>query len=269
MESKRVSSSSLSSSPISWAPGNHSAPQESEWLRETRLEMNDRMKVMEALLGEDEDSSTRIENYDKRRLEVLQMLEEFNNEYCSLAEKYDGLMSKLDPESDSGSGLGSGSVPSSSNTSKKIVESCGDRKLEISGSCLNAIFGEPDTDIEFEYLKQLEKELTDHDYSLTRHQDTAGDIREDDSEQGNTWSDLNSQVTKLMEDNLQQQAELAKRNIEKKITINRLRSQIKHLKGENRELQTCMRCSKSGGKGKQMSKLKRMFSGKLFDIGCS
>jgi hypothetical protein len=71
-----------------------------------------------------------------------------------------------------------------------------------------------------------------------------------------------------MEENLRQQAELARRNIEKKLVIDKLRLQLEHLKAENRSLQGCISCSKDGEKRNSLQR-RGLLSGKFFGGGCT
>ncbi|KAE8689395.1 Tetratricopeptide repeat (TPR)-like superfamily protein [Hibiscus syriacus] len=85
----------------------------------------------------------------------------------------------------------------------------------------------------------------------------------------NTWF----RVTKLMEETLRQQAELLRRNEEKRETINRLRLKLEHLKSENKilHLQKCLYCSNIGLKRNhsQRSRSTGLFLGRFFNGGCS
>ncbi|EEF49361.1 protein NETWORKED 3A [Ricinus communis] len=252
----------------SLAADNHNSIQQSQWLRATLSDMNKRMRAIMTLLAEDENSSAKTKNYDNRRLELFQMLEHFNNSYCSLAEKYDRLRSKLCHVTDSGL------IPSSSNANNKtrLVGGLDDPKPELSVSCLDSILSDADVDCDNEKAIDLcdKKGINKINYNnLVRDQSIDADVLKASSEQGNssehggTWFELKFQVTNLMEENLRQQAELARRNIEKKLIINRLQLQLEHLKGENKDLQSCISCLKAVDKDKQfqMSKLRRMFSG--------
>lgn len=84
----------------------------------------------------------------------------------------------------------------------------------------------------------------------------------------NTWCELKFQITNLTEENLRQQAELARRNIEKKLIIDKLRLQLEHLKAENRSLQGCISCSKDGEKRHSLQR-RGLLSGKFFGGGCT
>lgn len=83
-------------------------------------------------------------------------------------------------------------------------------------------------------------------------------------------SGLDSQITQLVEDNLQQLVELARRNDEKRETIKHLQSEIEALKRENRALQISSRYSNADSEHdqSQITRHGRISVSKLFR-GCS
>ncbi|CAK7328388.1 unnamed protein product [Dovyalis caffra] len=267
------------------APGDHDSYQHSPWLQETLSDMNERMKAMTTLMEEDGDSSDRVESHYKRRLDLVQMLEEFNRSYCYLAEKYDRLRGKFHYVNDSGPTPSYSATDSNKDT---IIESSDNSNLEVLDSHPEYAVEDPEikcdsTHFDIEYLdkivdelilteeckmelkakleigeNQMDKKARDFfqvedsstnmsDYGAV--QATARDNSEGGSyEWENTWCELKFQITNLMEENLQQQAELARRNIEKRLVIDKLRLQLEQLKAENRALQSCISCLKVGEK---------------------
>ncbi|KAF2322955.1 hypothetical protein GH714_032420 [Hevea brasiliensis] len=199
------------------------------------------------------------------------------------------------------------SACSDTNKKIKLARSSNDSKLELFDSYLDSTLEDPgadcdSTDFSFEYLNmpleelmsaephsmkmkkkldirenQCNEKATDlcdvginmmtDDLNLAQDQATVRDLSESSYEQANTWSELNFQVTKLIEENLKQQVELARRNIQKKVVINRLRSQLEHLKSENKALQSSISRLKVGEKPNQlqMAKLKKCFQVSSFD----
>ncbi|CAN0870175.1 hypothetical protein LINGRAHAP2_LOCUS9451 [Linum grandiflorum] len=79
------------------------------------------------------------------------------------------------------------------------------------------------------------------------------------------WPEFKFQVAKLMEENLWQQAELVRRNFEKKVTIHRLQLQVEHLKRQNMALRDSISFFIMRGKNHHCftSKLHRLWD-KLF-----
>ncbi|OVA09654.1 KIP1-like [Macleaya cordata] len=104
-------------------------------------------------------------------------------------------------------------------------------------------------------------------FELGQNQD--GEFVMGSLERETMWSDMRFQVSKLIEDNLQQQSKLIRRNDEKREAIKDLCFQLNKLTEENRTLQTCYRCSRVGMKQNksQISKLKGLILGKFLG-GC-
>ncbi|KAF9626308.1 hypothetical protein IFM89_032157 [Coptis chinensis] len=87
-----------------------------------------------------------------------------------------------------------------------------------------------------------------------------------DMDREKMWANLRSQVSMLMEDNLRQQAELIRRNDEKRNAIKDLCYHLEKLTDENKTLKSCcLRCSKVGKKQNQsqLSKLRELILGKI------
>ncbi|KAJ6754553.1 PROTEIN NETWORKED 4A [Salix purpurea] len=238
MEIIEVSSSSV-------VPGDRDSPQHSQWLQKTLSDMNERMQTMMTLLEEDGNSPDRVASHSKRRLELVQMLEEFNR-----------ILSNKDTP----------------------LESSDNSNLEISDSYPQFVVEDPEikcdsANFDVEYLDKLVDELmlTEECKMKLKEklQATARDFSEGSGyEWDNTWCELRFQITNLMEENLQQQTELARRNIEKKLVIDKLRLQLEHLKAENRSLQNCISCLKVGEKRKSLQ-IRGLLSGKFFGGGCT
>ncbi|XP_011045807.1 PREDICTED: uncharacterized protein LOC105140611 [Populus euphratica] len=294
----------IEASSCSFAPGDRDSPRHSQWLQKTLSDMNERMKAMMTLLEEDGDSLDRVASRCKRRLELVQMLEEFNRSYRHLAETCDRLSSKFLVK-DSGPAPLHSTIDSNKDTP---IESSDNSNSEILDSHPQYVVEDPEikcdsTNFDVEYLDKLVDELmlteeckmklkakreirenqmdkkgrdffrvesistNMNDYGEV--QATARDFSEGSGfEWDNTWCELKFQITNLMEENLQHQAELARRNIEKKLVIDKLRLQLEHLKAENRSLQGCISCSKDGEKRNSLQR-RGLLSGKFFGGGCT
>ncbi|KAJ6314952.1 hypothetical protein OIU78_018436 [Salix suchowensis] len=270
MEIIEVSSSSV-------VPGDRDSPQHSQWLQKTLSDMNERMQTMMTHLEEDGNSPDRVASHSKRRLELVQMLEEFNRSYRYLAETYDRLRSKF---------LVKDSRPAplytaidnpeikcdSANFDVEYLDKLVD-ELMLTEECKMKLkekreIGENQMDKRGRDFFQVESIRTNmNDYGEV--QATARDFSEGSGyEWDNTWCELRFQITNLMEENLQQQTELARRNIEKKLVIDKLRLQLEHVKAENRSLQNCISCLKVGEKRKSLQ-IRGLLSGKFFGGGCT
>ncbi|KAJ0111455.1 hypothetical protein Patl1_02565 [Pistacia atlantica] len=197
-----------------------------------------------------------------------------------------------------------------SDNQKRVAESFNDPKLAAFDSHSDSIIGDPDAecdianfDFDIEYLNRLADELLSTEQRKmnletkiifedkemdqeTTESSNKEEIKMNASELGpattrdfatdiyrweNTWPEIKIQVTKLMVENLQQKAELLKRNQQKRKTINRLREEIERLKNENRTLQNYTKFSKVELKRSQsqMSRLSESIFSKFFKVGCS
>ncbi|KAL5860774.1 hypothetical protein ACOSQ3_002089 [Xanthoceras sorbifolium] len=302
------------SSSCSWSPNKRDSLHQSLWLQTTLSELDKKMKAMMTLLGEDDNSSVQgIEIYDNRKPQLVQMLEDINKSYRSLAEQHDQLRSKSHHVLHSGSWSSS----SSSNSRKKIQQSSGNQrmvtgsfnvpKLEAFDSHSDSVAEDPNVEcdtahIDFEHLNKLADELMSDEpckmnFKTTKISDNEMDketteipnneeTKMNGSELGqattryfvigssgreSTWPELKFQVSKLLEENLRQLAELLKRNDEKRKIINELQAQLKSSKGANRALQSCLSFREADIKLNQFqrSRSRGLSFSKFFKLGCS
>ncbi|KAK2666034.1 hypothetical protein Ddye_004608 [Dipteronia dyeriana] len=84
----------------------------------------------------------------------------------------------------------------------------------------------------------------------------------------NAWPELKFQVTKLLEENLRQLAELLKRNDEKRKIITELQAQLEHSKSEKR---ACLCSPEADIKRNQFQRSRShgLSFSKFFKVGCS
>lgn len=232
-------------------------------------------------------------HYGNRKLEIKYMLEEYNRSYRSLAEKYDCLKFIF---------VNTLYSPSSSDTE---IFQCNVKSPDIksaavdrSDKCSNDIFNK-------EFLSKLRDELVSsklrrqnsdkiveegenniyrritaradidnaeikmNKFELYRVKDVHPSV--DIARWESRWNELNSQVTMLMEENLQHQEEITRRNNEKREAIKELQQQIQCLKSENRALHSSLRFTKEKFKPYRspISRLADTISNKLWRRGCS
>ncbi|GAY59221.1 hypothetical protein CUMW_192960 [Citrus unshiu] len=251
----------ISSSSCSWSPDKLDSPLQSLWLRTTLSESEKKMKAMMTLLEEGEVMSVETDDIrNRRKPELIKMLEDFNRSYRALAEQCDKLRSKSHHLLHSGSSSTSSSsrkMGHPSNNQKRTVGGFDDPKFEASDTQSESAVEVPDVECNsanshFEYLNRLADELM-----------SSGPGRK------NTWHELKFQLTKLMEESLRQQAELLKRNDEKRKIIDKLRAHIECLRNQNRALQSDLRFSKVEVKSNQTSRLSGLSFNKFFKAGCS
>ncbi|KAJ6777042.1 PROTEIN NETWORKED 4A [Salix koriyanagi] len=246
------------------------SPQHSQWLQKTLSDMNERMQTMMTLLEEDGNSPDRVASHSKRRLELVQMLEEFNRSYRYLAETYDRLRSKFLVKDSRPAPLYT-AIDSNKETP---IESSDNSNLEISDSYPQFVVEDPEikcdsANFDVEYLDKLVDELmlTEECKMKLKEKREIGE-NQMDKRGRDIFPSRKFQITNLMEENLQQQTELARRNIEKKLVIDKLRLQLEHVKAENRSLQNCISCLKVGEKRKSLQ-IRGLLSGKFFGGGCT
>lgn len=199
-------------------------------------------KKMTAILRLIQEGDTKSED---RRSQLIQMVEELNKSYRSLAEKHEQLRSQsarfFYSRSSSSSALNWRKIHhvNIESNSNRVSGSSVDLQLESFNSHTEPVVEDPDVVIK----EPLEKE--------------------------SMWFELRSEVAKLMEENLRQQAELIRRNDEKREAIKELNLQLDRLMAENKALWSLIKCSKDIMKhnNSPMSKLKDLLLGKFFRGG--
>ncbi|XP_038878076.1 uncharacterized protein LOC120070255 isoform X2 [Benincasa hispida] len=266
------------------------SPLHSSTFHTTHSDIDKKMKSIVTLLEEDG-------HYRNRNLEIKYMLEEYNRSYQSLAEKYDCLKfifvntlysassSSSDaeifrcnfksPDAKSAAIGGTGSLKYNydifSNefliklrdelvVSSKLCTQNSDKIVVSDHTMYGRIRGHDEIDNTEIKMNELEirqvKEV---------HPSVAIDRWE------SRWNELNSQVTMLMEENLQHQEELTRRNNDKREAIKELQQQIRCLKSEKSALQSSLRFTKEKLKPYRspISRLAATISNKLLKRGCS
>ncbi|GFZ21011.1 kinase interacting (KIP1-like) family protein [Actinidia rufa] len=217
-------------SSYSWWWDSHNHPHQSQWLQATLSDLDKKVKMMLTLVEEDGDSFTkRAEMYYKKRPELIEMIEDLHRSYRSLAERYDQLRSE---------------------SSELVAES---RSLPDSFKRIQHLpIGNlmPFNKIEVLEAPTLEAEKI---------------VGFGKSEHGEIWDELRVKVSELIQDNLHQQAELVRRNEEKRKAIKVLRARISRLMEENSSLKSCLVGNKVDLKRNQshMSRMKEIILGKL------
>ncbi|XP_021298033.1 protein NETWORKED 3A-like [Herrania umbratica] len=258
------------------ASSSPACPRQSQWLQTTLSDLDEKLKAMMTLLEEEDESSCQKDDIaHNRKPGLVQMLGELNRSYCSLVEKYDQLriQSHNVPHRSLPLSPNSRQIQQASNK-KRVVGASDDPTLKASDSCPESVVDDPDFKhyrSSFEYLNkladdlilaeqcnmsssrkpgQMNREFSDEEDVVSkingfqRFKPKAAEFQKGSSESENTWFQLKFQFIKLMEENLRQQAELLRRNEEKRETINELQLQLERLKSENRALQKCLHSSK-------------------------
>lgn len=248
------------SASFSWWSDSHKRPQQSQWLQATLSDLDNKTKTILNIIQDDGDSfAKRAEMFYQRRPELINLVHDLHKSYRSLAEKYDQLRSECVYVSH----LRSISSSSSLNSSKQVQlfqarneENAGSTKSEAPTSL-------PDSVAEEKYSIRRENEsMSSEQYKILkidRDDDRnvngsglekiingsglngnidGGDFQMKSLEKEKLRNELRLQVSELIDDSLQQQSELIKRNDEKREVIKHLRAQISRLMEENRVLKS-------------------------------
>ncbi|CAK7336070.1 unnamed protein product [Dovyalis caffra] len=247
------------SASFSWWSDGHKRPQQSQWLQAALSDLDNKTKTILNIIQDDGDSfAKRAEMFYKRRPELINLVHDLHNSYRSLAEKYDQLRSERIRVSHLKS-----SSSSSSNSSKQVplFQACNGGN--VASTKLEAPTSRPDSVAEEKYSVGHENESMSSEQckilKINRDVDRKvnesglekiingvglnGNIDGDDFqmeslEKEKLRNELRLQVSELIEDSLQQQSELIKRNDEKREVIKHLRTQINRLNEENRVLKS-------------------------------
>ena len=195
-------------------------------------DLDNKTKLILSIIDDDGVSfAKRAEMFYNSRPELIKMVEDLHKSYRLLAQNYDHLKSSSIPRAFSPLGC--------FRRVQHLRNSSGDLELDASISHPQSIAEGPGFD-----------EAETSNYDLRKKNSNEKKIINDgvedskfgmpDLKRTKMWDELQLEVTKLMEDNLRQQAELIRRNDEKREAIKELFSQIKKLMDENRALRTCL-----------------------------
>ncbi|XP_022762543.1 protein NETWORKED 3A-like [Durio zibethinus] len=238
--------------------------------------------ILSIIVQDDGDSfAKRAEMYYQKRPELIQMLEDLHKSYRSLAEKYDQMRSEVNDDSHRSQIQGV----------QKFVE--GNKELngvQSNSHSKSSTAEDPDHDTEFDddYSNGQADEFTPADSSKSSRMEPYGKNQDQQDmingigfrrttsdgsqaamlENEKLWNELRFKVSELVEDNLSHQAELIRRNDEKRETIRDLCTKLNMVTqgGENWSVKSrsslvshkVLKKSRS-----QLSRLKRLFLGRF------
>ncbi|XP_030539544.2 uncharacterized protein LOC115747497 [Rhodamnia argentea] len=265
---------------------------QSQWLQETLSYADKKVGAIRAIVEDDGDRS-----------QIVQILEELKKSYCALAEGHDQLRSKFSDHQDARTSASPFNpkilLEGANDDASGVSES---PKMDTLDSPPESAVTNPEVEFDnfhFEILDELADDIVQDEppsANLNQVRPIGGEIHGEHTDmgineeiapaihgsetnqevisdpwtehlgRGMKWNKLKLQVTKLMEENLQKQAELVKRNEEKRGIIRGLRSRLNGLKAENKALQDCLVCSKANPKGNQfqMTRLKGLVLSRIF-----
>ncbi|XP_059446906.1 protein NETWORKED 3C-like [Corylus avellana] len=216
-------------SPSSWWCDSHSRSHQSEWLQTTISDLDKKTKLMLSIIEDDGVSfAKRAEMFYNSRPELIKMVEDLHKSYRLLAQNYDHLKSSSIPRPFLS--------PPGSFRRVQHLRNSGDMELEASISHPQPVAEDPGFEAETSNFDLRKNSSEKKIINGVEH----SNFGMPDLERKKMWDELQLEVTKLMEENLRQQAELIRRNDEKREAIKELFSQIKKLMDENRALRTCL-----------------------------
>ncbi|XP_021762476.1 protein NETWORKED 2C-like [Chenopodium quinoa] len=194
----------------------------SQWLHCTISGVDEKMKVILALLEDDDSPLQNDEICVRKKENITKVVQDLCISYRNLAEKYESLKNvAIDVHTSESSSL-------FSNKSKKILEDLGawnDSQLETTNSNPESSVEDADTKCEgtmadIEHIKRTADSLVPKGGSSIQPE--------------NAWFDgVKYKFSKLVEENTQLQVELIRRNSEKRETIIKLQTQVSRLRVEN------------------------------------
>jgi hypothetical protein len=195
-------------------------------------DLDNKTKLMLSIIDDDGVSfAKRAEMFYNSRPELIKMVEDLHKSYRLLAQNYDHLKSSsINPRAFSPLGC--------FRRVQHLRNSSGEMELEAFISHPQPVAEDPGFEAEtsnFDLRKKNSNEKKIINGGVEHSKFGMPDLK-----RTKMWDELQLEVTKLMEDNLRQQAELMRRNDEKREAIKELFSQIKKLMDENRALRTCL-----------------------------
>ncbi|MCL7049419.1 hypothetical protein MKW94_017033 [Papaver nudicaule] len=256
---KKVASSSY------WWLGKPISSKQSPWLQDTLNDLDEKMKVVVSLIMQDEGDTfaQRAERYYKNRTQLVNMMEEFHRSYRCLAERYNQLRLELDRASTSSN------VESSQNIDRNEANENTADTSDPNPASVCAVEDPESNTIEHDAeLFDAKEEICKTDNSDEK---CGRQITMSCSDKGDVWLDMKMQVSKLIEENIKQQAELIRRNNAKRKAIKELCLQLDKLTEENRILRSnfCVKCSEVCTKQNQSDRIPKL-KGRLLGmfLGC-
>ncbi|KAI3467796.1 hypothetical protein Pfo_024459 [Paulownia fortunei] len=231
------------SSPFSWWwDSSHNRPPQSQRLHSTLTELDDKIKRILDLIEDNGDTfAKRAEMYYQKRPELIKMVQDLHGSYRALADKYDQLKSessikasnngsvsnsftKVQPLQDfvKGKPQNNPSVEAPNFNSESIEEfSAAGSESGTSGFEFQSPKNFMSIDSNNKLMNKADSKYYDNKNDFIKREDGLM-IRE------KVWNEQ-IKFSKLLEENLSKQAELIRRNDEKREVINELRNENRNL----------------------------------------
>ncbi|KAJ4847069.1 hypothetical protein Tsubulata_015757 [Turnera subulata] len=219
------------------------------------FQLDRRIKLILNIIQDGGDTfARRAENFYNRRPELIKLVQDLYRSYCSLARKYDQIISEGFHAAHL---IRSSSCPASSSNQQFNPLKDSDKENVLEAQTVGSV-PYPAAQ-EHPFLKTAaaaesmsSKQNTDvlgnhtaeegHDEMMAKYveldETMSGDFLMESLERERMRDELRLEVSRLIEDNLRQQKELVRRNEEKKETIRQLNSQVNRLLKENKILRS-------------------------------
>ncbi|KAL7094079.1 hypothetical protein ACP275_11G079200 [Erythranthe tilingii] len=220
------------SSPFSRWSDSRNRPPHSQWLQSTLAELDDRVKMILDLIEDDgETFAKRAEMYYEKKPQLIKMVQELHKSYRSLADKYDQLKSdqssvKASNNNNNKRNLSPIKAP---NFNSESVEECSAEQAACSDESGTSSFGRESTKND---TPLLSVDSNNSEYYSEKNEVVFRREKEIGSSE-RSWSKEPIKFSKLLEENLSTQAELIRRNDEKKEVINELRNEKRIILSHN------------------------------------
>lgn len=233
--------------------------------------------ILSIIVQDDGDSfAKRAEMYYQKRPELIEMVEELHKSYRSLAEKYDLLRSQLNnndshprlllslsksvrPKNDDVQGQDSISHSHSKSSTADEVHD----ETELDDDYSNGKLAEEFT-LDYDKKKHMKKNINGNgngNGNIAFQRNASDGSQAAMLEHEKMWSELRFKVSELVDENLSHQAELIRRNDEKRETIRSLCSKI----DDDDKMDNVKKSHKVNSRKSQsqLSRLKRLFFGRF------
>ncbi|KAL7135198.1 hypothetical protein ABFS83_11G077200 [Erythranthe nasuta] len=227
-------------SPFSRWSDSRNRPPHSQWLHSTLAELDDKIKMILDLIEDDgETFAKRAEMYYEKKPHLIKMVQELHKSYRSLADKYDQLKSDQSSVKASNNNNNNGSLSDSfrklqslqhkrnlspikaPNFNSESVEEFSAEQAACSDESGTSSFGHESTKND---TPVLSVDSNNSEYYSDKNEVVIRREKEIGSSE-RSWSKEPIKFSKLLEENLSTQAELIRRNDEKREVINELRNE--------------------------------------------
>ncbi|EYU37359.1 hypothetical protein ABFS82_11G078100 [Erythranthe guttata] len=245
-------------SPFSRWSDSRNRPPHSQWLHSTLAELDDKIKMILDLIEDDgETFAKRAEMYYEKKPQLIKMVQELHKSYRSLADKYDQLKSdQSSVKASNNNNTNNGSLSDSfrklqslqhkrnlspikpPNFNSESVEEFSAEQAARSDESGTSSFGHesPKNDtpvLSVDSSNNYSMRNEDSEYYSDKNEMVVFRREKEIGSSERSWSNEPIKFSKLLEENLSTQAELIRRNDEKREVINELRNEKRIILSHN------------------------------------